>query len=359
MGNGEEQIRLLQQQLEQLQTRLIRLNENAEVLNTDITSAINSSQRLNLTREWKQVTQEASLVAATIDEKTAEIERLQGRAPVPTTSPVSVSGSSVHSAGLCEEVFTSLKDLDYATQESAFAAVVNDLPPAAAFVVHGEPGCGQKWLVNRLVHACLGKQLDDVNKIPFSPHSDDTDINEFWEYLGDRLLHRRNAAPEAIIHYIFQRWQMEDIVLVIHDADRMPATEPAKMMQQLWQPLMAKLDHSESIPPYSLYLFIVDNLGVMDNWRLDCRQEPTDKDVCKPTVLPMIEALECSDIQRWVKRHRFLPNLLPRTDQLIPVAERLWNKGRRGVPESTMKAVCDRIAPERHLWYDIVHFLDL
>jgi hypothetical protein len=160
------------------------------------------------------------------------------------------ASSLFRSADLRGEVFTSLKSLDYLAQELAFKGVVNnlppvvetDLPPAAAFVVHGKSGCGQKWLVNRLIHACLGKQLDDVNKIPFSPRSDDTDIQEFWEYLGDRLLHKRDVTEEEIIDYIFQRWQMEDVVLVIHDADRMPPTEPAKMIQRALSSIRGRMD---------------------------------------------------------------------------------------------------------------------
>lgn len=358
MSNGEEQIKTLQGEIQRLQDRLNLLAENADALNRDIISANYSSEKLNLNRRLNDVNQEMKLIATEIDEKTAEIERLQGRSSASTTQPAPGTASSIQATDLCGEVFTSLKGLDYSIQESAFNGVVNNLPPAAAFVIHGEPECGQKWLVNRLIHACLGNQLYDVNKIPFSPRSDDTDIQEFWECLGDRLLHRRDATSEEIIDYIFGRWQMEDVVLVIHDADRMPATEPAKMIQQLWQPLMAKLD-PESMPPYSLYLFVVDNLSVMEDWQLDCRQESPDEDFCRPIALPIIEAFELIDIKRWVKQHRSLPNLLPRTDQLNPVAERLWSKGRRGIPESTMKAVCDRIAPDRHLWYEIIDSLDL
>jgi hypothetical protein len=299
--------------------------------------------------------------------KTATFPQEIGQQRSSAPSQASKTASLFRSSDLCGEVCTSLKSLDYSAQELAFKGVVNnlppvvetDLPPAAAFVVHGKSGRGQKWLVNRLVHACLGKQLDDVNKIPFSPRSDDTDIQEFWEYLGDRLLHKRDVTAEEIIDYIFQRWQMEDVVLVIHDADRMPATEPAKMIQQLWQPLMLKLDQAASKPIYSLYLFVVDNLSAMENWRLDCRQETADEDYCKPIALPAIEVFERPDITQWIRQNRSLPNLLPQRERLGSVAERLWNKGMQGVPELTMQAICDRIAPERHLWYEIVDSLDL
>lgn len=254
-----------------------------------------------------------------------------------------------------------LSFLDYRSQTHRFDDAV-DGSPARAFVIHGESQNGQRWLLNRLVYSNFG-DLDPANRIVLSPPRDDIDVQEFWDCLGDRLLNERSAAPSKILDYLFQRWQQEDVVLVVNDADRMLTTTPCQIMQQLWQPLMQRFVEAESAskPKHKMYLFILDNLGTAESWQLKCAEDLEEDDWDAPIALPMIQAFKQRDVKTWVGQCRGLPNLLPSPQTPEQVSERLWRKGRQGIPEPTMQAICDRISPNppNQLWFDILNSLAL
>lgn len=254
-----------------------------------------------------------------------------------------------------------LQDLNYRQQDRFYSDFVDescDADCAAGIVlICGEASSGQRWLVNRLIRAYL-PEMRNPNKIPIYLRGGDVYIQDLWQQLGDRLLNNRDISPSDLVETLYKLWQQDHVVLVIHDFDRLPAVDLHTLFESLWLPLIKKISTASSKSPYRLLFFLIDNLGDVSSCgfeMVNCAEDWTPEALI---CLPSIEPFRRQDVQRWIDKNRTLPNLLPRHDQIEGIAERVWKRGRRGVPELTMKAICDRIDSDRNLWFEIQDSLE-
>ena len=250
---------------------------------------------------------------------------------------------------------TALWTLNYRKQVGPFEDFVGLCEPARAFLVQGKTGSCQRWLVNRLVYQFL-PEISSENKISISPRNDETYIEELWEQLGHRLLQDRAATPAELVEHVYRRWREETVILVFHDLDRLPPSQPQKIIQEFWRPLVRRLQaESGSENGSYLLMFLVDNVGDADEWNLAGALDEGDVDMGLE-ILPVIDQFKRGDLQPWVNKHRDLPKLLPDLKQLRKITERLLKEGRDGEPDRTMQAICARCGGR---WFDIENSLDL
>lgn len=57
-----------------------------------------------------------------------------------------------------EQLKTALWDLDYTDQEAKFKSSLKNMKGAGTFIIQGQPGCGQRWFINRIIRQS-GKRI--------------------------------------------------------------------------------------------------------------------------------------------------------------------------------------------------------
>ncbi|NET59719.1 MAG: hypothetical protein F6K47_27285 [Symploca sp. SIO2E6] len=162
-----------------------------------------------------------------------------------------------------ETIKGALLKLNYSVQEPLFQDAVTQLKPAGAFLIHGKPDYGQRWLVNRLTYQVPYHTNAWRQSIYLKPHR--KNIQYLWEDLARKV--NSDPSPQAIAEGLYQYWQTQTVILALHDVDLIAGGGLQQFLEQLWQPLV-KLVKAAPTPEYSyrLLLFLVDNKNSKCKW---------------------------------------------------------------------------------------------
>ncbi len=120
------------------------------------------------------------------------------------------------------DLYRALLKLGYREQVLSFIKFIK-AQSIGAFLIHGSPDYGQRWLLNRIVT----QHIDDgtTSKVlPVELHriGRRIDVNTLWRELGGRVGLKRQNSPLEIVERVYQWWQTQNVVLVFHDVDCMP-----------------------------------------------------------------------------------------------------------------------------------------
>ncbi|MGB3491103.1 MAG: hypothetical protein WBA57_00130 [Elainellaceae cyanobacterium] len=279
--------------------------------------------------------------------------------------PTEIAKSSVNRASKSSEipirkqVQEALAKINYRNQVKTYSDFVYECPHCVgAFFVGGKAYSGQRWLVNRVIREFL-PDIGSANKIIISPRSGEICLEDVWRQLGDRLLRNPHIEDaELLVEALCQLWEDDHVALVLRDVDRLTPQEVQKFLETLWTPLVDRLFPSASTSPYSFLIFLVDNYREVDTYGVEIDSCINHETPTSPVALPIIQPFKPTELRPWIDKHRGLPRLLPQPKQLNQVAERIWREGLEGIPELTMKAICDRIDSDRNLWFEIQDSLE-
>ncbi|NES21588.1 MAG: DUF342 domain-containing protein, partial [Symploca sp. SIO3E6] len=122
-----------------------------------------------------------------------------------------------------EQLYKLLLRLGYKRQVRLFRQLV-EAQSISAFLIHGSPEHGQRWLLNRLVGQYVPQSISGkVVKIDLSRKVRRTNVSALWRQLGSYFnLTGRGISPSEIAERVYRCWQTQNVLFVFHDVDCMP-----------------------------------------------------------------------------------------------------------------------------------------
>jgi hypothetical protein len=253
-----------------------------------------------------------------------------------------------------QNLYLALLKLGYKDQILAFRRFVRS-QSIGAFLIHGCPDYGQRWLLNRLVT----QHIDDGTSskvLPIELHriGRRIDISTLWRELGGRCgLPRQNTTTE-IIDRVYQWWQTQNVVLIFHDVDCMPENYLQQLIQEFWLKLATQARETASpTRKYRLLMFLVDYegcVGTRETLFVE-RIEPNWEGKI-PVKLPVINPFCDRDLNEWLEMVEMEFDELPLSEimsQKDDLVQEILENSDNGIPELTFSEICDRCECN---WYE-------
>lgn len=246
-------------------------------------------------------------------------------------------------------LYSALLRLDYHAQEELFRKLMYK-SQIGAFLIQGEPGYGQNWLLNRLIRLVprmgVGKPPITIN-LEFAISTCDLDGLRQQFCLREDL---RNAhSLQEIIDQIHNWWQTQTVVLIFYNFHKMGLEEMQEFHQKFWLRLVDKaaLTPCQS-PHYKLVMFLIDKHGHRDSWPFDVAEQIDD--AWRPNLLvkpPDLSPILGEELLSWISGEE-------RRSPMQLEVEDILNQNAGGVPEKILERVCELCGcdwfEKEHLW---------
>lgn len=236
-------------------------------------------------------------------------------------------------------LFDLLLQMDF-KQQARLVRKVMDLHRTAAFLVHGEPYCGQQLLVNRLFR--LKPEWKNISpiKIDVSHNGAGRSIPHLWRQLASWFRLPKDVEPKEIIYKICDRLSTQDVILIFYTVDYMPPKILAAWLQEFWKPLVTQVE--ANCPPTQwsthLLMFLVDNSGsVCESNILLAKQFDEPEYPRIPLHLPPVSPFPPDVLDDWIDMVTAMESIQ------IPIgltSKILFEKSENGIPEFVYEEIC-------------------
>lgn len=236
---------------------------------------------------------------------------------------------------------TALLKLNYQAQAMLFRQLIKK-SQVGAFLIHGEPEYGQRWLLKRLVRQVRSPAKDRIIEVVFSSGRS-WDFNAILREIG-RQVDLRNPSLEDFVKRIHNCWQTQTVILIFDCVSAIDRPVLREIKEKLWHELVNKSTRrTRSEGDLKLLMFLVDDSGQISQWPFDyAEQLDTSWTPVMPIKPPVIAPIEIAELESWI--HREIDNLpdeildildispqdfLQQTNGGIPqcVLEYLWEMG--------------------------------
>lgn len=259
------------------------------------------------------------------------------RHSVPPTSLI--TDSPIPSNLDSEKLKCALQQLNYVQQKFLFDEGIIQVKPAAAFLIHGKPNYGQRWLVNLLKYKVPYHSNAWQKSLYIKPHR--RDIQTLWQNLAQQL--GTSPSPEEIAEKLYQQWQTATVILVIHEVDLIAGSCLKQFINEFWQPLVNKVNNG--VPPqhpYRLLLFLVDNTNSKSKLEtsLSLVAQPDRNQPHVPLALQELEPFNKNVIETWVGvQFELLLQLWQGSDSIEKVMQTIVERDNQ--PISVLGKICE------------------
>lgn len=244
------------------------------------------------------------------------------------------------------QLYQALMSLNYKKQVDIFEKYwqMSPQPKVGCFLVSGESGNGQKWLVNKLLHLNLLPDTTTAKKVSVSLKYEEQYIEYIWSKLSRELNSSIISTKELekLVKLFYKHWQTKTVIIVIHNLEFIQE-EREKIIKNFWHPLVEKI-HQHSQPCNShLIMFLVDNEGCMSDWQLDFNDDLNKYQISQPIAMEPLETFSKDILNSWVNNNKKLLNLDEdeESESLQRLAEHFWKNSRKGIPETVMTKICE------------------
>lgn len=234
-------------------------------------------------------------------------------------------------------LFELILQIDFKEQSRQFKEVI-ELHRAAGFLVHGDRGFGQQFLVNRLLRLKRGWQNQSPIKIDVSYRGVAKNIPTLWRELTDWVGLPKYAQPREILDKVCDRFQTQDVIFIFYTVDYMLPGMLSQWLQEFWEPLVAMAKQNMPKQETHLLMFLVDNCGSVcqSTVRLADGLEHSDYP-CIPLRLPPASLFPPDALDEWIdiaiafREVQFSNGL---TSQV------LLERSNNGVPQYVYEEIC-------------------
>ncbi|SRR6266487_410460 len=236
---------------------------------------------------------------------------------------------------------TALLSLDYKEQVKTFRQVIERKPHTGAFLIYGELDHGQIWLLHRLINNAAIRNVDKpMFRFPLRRRACGVTLDNLWYSLGKWVNMRHPPkSPLEIAEQVYELWKKQSIILILDDLDRVNESYLQMFLKEFWEPLMNVIEKNggEMLAHY-LLLFLIDNEGRVDRWRIPWSEELDEPYV--PVKLRKIRSFTQRDINDWIDNEvNRLPSKL--------TVEGILSTG--SIPGNVLQQICELCG---HNWYD-------
>ena len=244
-----------------------------------------------------------------------------------------------------EQLYQSLLELGYRDQIQLFRQITRKAKPLISLAIHGEEFYGQCWLLNRLVAKHIRERTTaKVVRIKLGIKVRHNDIQALWRELGEWFgSEERQPTPSQIIEKIYQSWQTQHVLLLLHEVDRMPPNIFDRLIQEFWIPLTQRFQEAISQGHKSkLLLFLVDYRGAIEQWKFPfVEQVDDDWEPHTPIRTPKLIEFSYEDLSEWMEDHRDrLPSEF--VNDIDSMVASILEESDNGIPEIAFDEICDR-----------------
>ncbi|MDJ0898910.1 MAG: hypothetical protein QNJ55_08860 [Xenococcus sp. MO_188.B8] len=171
------------------------------------------------------------------------------------------------------------------------------------------------------------------------------------------LLKTSCATPTELIQYIYDQWRTKTVILVFYHLEKLDKSEPKKLLQQFWHPLVKLIQkHPEDCFSY-LVMFFVNHASCSNEWDIQCLETLNTKDINKPIMLEPIKKFPEILIKNWIRQNRLnFPKLISEVAEIDIIAKDIWEDSFEGMPELAIEKICNRCGTS---FYDISQLLEI
>ena len=235
------------------------------------------------------------------------------------------------------EVKKALEEVNYIDQVSLFTKWLNCIPSAHAFLIHGDSGYGQRWLVNRLSYKVPNLLESPVLIKRFHLTRYRTDIEKLWSALASEV-ESPKASPETIVETLYQHWETQVIMLSLHDVHLITGDYLQQLMNDFWYRLAERVNSSTSSSDHPFLLFLIDNQGYQAKGKLNLSlaREPEPIRSYFPLDLKEIQPFAQLELKRWVGTQRELFSFV-KTHSVQEICQDITANQ---TPEKAFEAIC-------------------
>lgn len=331
-ANQQNPLRDIRDQYTRLETKIKELQEQHDFLDQKIKSLRKSKNISDLSPEQsfrvgKQI-EEAKAEREQIAQQLEELEKKLGS----------------------ENLYSTLIKLGYRQQVQLFRQLI-ETESVAAFLIHGSPDYGQRWLLNRLVvkyvpHSLTGK----VVKIDLSRKVRKNGISALWRELGGRFgLPEGQRSPSDVAEQICQCWQTQNVLLVFDEANCIPEDSLQELFQDFWLQLVSKVpDSLDQVRQFKLLMFLVDYEGCAGNWNVPFAEDLDLRKPYTPIRAPKLIKFSNSELTDWIEyEYDELPAEL--TKNVNSAVQEILTMSEEGIPELVLEEICRQCGCN---WYE-------
>jgi len=239
-----------------------------------------------------------------------------------------------------QKLYTALLRLDYHQQVSLFQKIV-EAHRVGAFLVHGAPKYGQRWLLNRLIQLIPNSITAKVIKIGLNRKACKSDVNDLWHELSGRVGSRQRLSPEKIAEEMKNLCQTQTVILIFSHVHWMPEKYMKEFIRKFWRPLtnITRI-HASPQSDYRFFMFLLDYSGQVNKWKAVFAKAGGPKGKPDtPIKLPRATRFTAGILGPWMDNSL---NELPRelTAQAKQTVQTILKNSKNGVPEHVIEYVC-------------------
>ncbi len=273
-----------------------------------------------------------------IEEAQAECDRIKQE----------IENQNISSASC--DLYRALLKLGYREQIISFKRFLKS-QSIAAFLIHGSPDYGQRWLLNRLItqhirYGTTGKLV----RIQLNRIARRRDISALWRELRGRVgLVGKQHTPSEIVEQIYRWWQTQNVILAFHDVDCMPQEYLQQLIQDFWLPLAGQAREVVSeTTNYQLLMFLVDyegDLGKQNTLFVEKLEPSWEPEI--PIKLPSINPFGDHILKDWMNMIAvdIEFDTLPLIEEIIndtedELVQEILDNSDNGIPELAMSEIC-------------------
>jgi inactive STAND len=248
-----------------------------------------------------------------------------------------------------DPLYLALLRLNYHAQEELFRQLMYR-SQIGAFVIHGEPGYGQNWLLNRLLRLV---PRSGVGKPPIPINLESVvstcDLDGLRQQFCLREDLKNTHSLHEVIDQIHNWWQTQTVVLIFYNFHKMGLEEMREFNRTFWLPLVNKAAQAPcQSPHYKLVIFLVDKRGHIDTWPFDVTEQIDDS--WMPHVLvkpPKLSPIMNDELLRWISGEKHTFSIQIQVDDIL-------KNNTDGIPEKVLEKVCELYGcdwfEKEHLW---------
>lgn len=210
----------------------------------------------------------------------------------------------------------------------------------AAFLIHGEPYCGQQLLVTRLSR--LNPKWNNISpiKVDVGQRAVGGRVSYLWQHLTPWLGLPKDSQPARILERICDRLTSQDLIFIFERVNDMHPTLLDKWLQEFWQALVTRVE--EDCPSQQrethLLMFLIDNKGCLAQSEL-CWGQEEDEPLfpSMPLNLPPTTPFAIEVLEELIERVATIPEL---SISLELTSQILFEKSDNGIPEFVYEEIC-------------------
>ncbi|NEQ11561.1 MAG: trypsin-like peptidase domain-containing protein [Moorea sp. SIO4E2] len=251
-----------------------------------------------------------------------------------------------------DQLYKVLVKLGYEDQERLFFRLIRK-QSVAAFLIHGYPEYGQRWLLNRLVEKHLPNSITGkVIKVNLARKVRRTDIKTLWRELGNQVgLWGKGASVTAITERVYRYWQTQNVLLVFHDVNVMSEAYLDQLIREFWTPLATNARQvNPSASRFKLLMFLVDYEGNVGNLDAIFSDKIDRTQPHMPVKSAKINQFDEDELIDWMMREsEELP--IEFTHEVDETVKVVLENSDNGIPEYVLAEICDRCGVD---WFNDV-----